>query len=77
MKKNRLREADPIVEENNINETPMQASTQDVANAQASVDTPVEEPTEAVEEAPTSQETLDVPEGSMDVSEKFRKKAMS
>ena len=69
MKKNRLREADPIVEENNINETPMQASTQDVANAQASVDTPVEEPTEAVEEAPTSQETLDVPEGSMDVSD--------
>ena len=69
MKKNRLREADPIVEENNINETPMQASTQDVANAQASVDTPVEEPTEAVEEAPTSQETLEVPEGSMDVSD--------
>ena len=69
MKKNRLREADPIVEENNINETPMQASTQDVANAQASVDTLVEEPTEAVEEAPTSQETLDVPEGSMDVSD--------
>ena len=69
MKKNRLREADPIVEENNINETPMQASTQDVANAQASVDTPVEEPTEAVEETPTSQETLDVPEGSMDVSD--------
>ena len=69
MKKNRLREADPIVEENNINETPMQASTQDVANAQASVDTPVEEPTEAVEEAPTSQETLEVPEGSTDVSD--------
>lgn len=69
MKKNRLREADPIVEENNINETPMQASTQDVANAQASVDTPVEEPTEATEEAPTSQETLEVPEGSMDVSD--------
>ena len=69
MKKNRLREADPIVEENNINETPMQASTQDVANAQASVDTPVEEPTEAVEEAPASQETLEVPEGSTDVSD--------
>lgn len=69
MKKNRLREADPIVEENNINETPMQASTQDVANAQASVDTPVEEPTEAVEEAPASQEALEVPEGSMDVSD--------
>ena len=69
MKNIRLREADPIVEENNINETPMQASTQDVANAQASVDTPVEEPTEAVEEAPTSQETLEVPEGSMDVSD--------
>ena len=59
MKKNRLREADPIVEENNINETPMQASTQEVADAQSNVEAPVEEA--SVEEAP---QDIEVPEGS-------------
>ena len=62
MKKNRLREADPIVEENNINETPMQASTQEVADAQSNVEAPVEEA--SVEEAP---QDIEVPEGSEDL----------
>ena len=62
MKKNRLREADPIVEENNINETPMQASTQEVADAQSNVEAPVEEA--PVEEAP---QDIEVPEGSEDL----------
>lgn len=62
MKKNRLREADPIVEENNINEAPMQASTQEVADAQSNVEAPVEDAT--VEEAP---QDIEVPEGSEDL----------
>lgn len=62
MKKNRLREADPIVEENNINEAPMQASTQEVADAQSNVEAPVEDA--SVEEAP---QDIEVPEGSEDL----------
>lgn len=62
MKKNRLREADPIVEENNINEAPMQASTQEVADAQSNVEAPVEDAT--MEEAP---QDIEVPEGSEDL----------
>lgn len=62
MKKNRLREADPIVEENNINEAPMQASTQEVADAQSNVEAPVEDT--PVEEAP---QDIEVPEGSEDL----------
>ncbi len=76
MKKNRFREADPIVEENNINEAPTQASPQEVVDAQANVDAPTEgavdstlaDDTASEPVMDTPQEDLEVPEGSMDVS---------
>lgn len=76
MKKNRFREADPIVEENNINEAPTQASPQEVVDAQANVDAPMEgavdstiaDDTASEPMTDTPQEDLEVPEGSMDVS---------
>ena len=76
MKKNRFREADPIVEENNINEAPTQASPQEVVDAQANVDAPTEETVDSTLADDTAsepmmdtpQEDLEVPEGSMDVS---------
>lgn len=76
MKKNRFREADPIVEENNINEAPTQASPQEVVDAQANVDAPTEgavdstlaDDTASEPMMDTPQEDLEVPEGSMDVS---------
>ena len=76
MKKNRFREADPIVEENNINQAPTQASPQEVVDAQANVDAPTEgavdstlaDDTASEPMMDTPQEDLEVPEGSMDVS---------
>lgn len=65
MKEKRLREADPIVEENNINETPMQASTQEVADAQSNVEAPVE--SAVVDEVPQEPQDIEVPEGSEDL----------
>ena len=75
MKKNRFREADPIVEENNINEAPTQASPQEVVDAQANVDAPMEgavdstiaDDTTSEPMMDTPQEDIEVPEGSMDV----------